>query len=84
MIGISIKAPCAAEARVVIEHAGLAITGQTDATGSLFLSIPALAVDATVMAYVDDADPVTESLRIPGMMTLRRFGCNGRTRMRFS
>lgn len=74
MIGISIKAPCAAEARVVIEHAGLAITGQTDATGSLFLSIPALAVDATVTAYVDDADPVTESLRIPGMMTLRRFG----------
>jgi hypothetical protein len=74
MIGISIVAPCAKDARVVIEHAGLAITGQTDDAGSLFLSLPALAVDATITAYVDDADAITESLRIPGMMTLRRFG----------
>jgi hypothetical protein len=74
MIGISIVAPCAPEARVVIEHEGLAITGQTDAAGSLFLSLPALAVDASVTAYVAEADGVSESLRIPALATLRRFG----------
>ncbi len=74
MIGISIMAPCAPEARVMIDHEGLAITGQTDATGSLFLSIPALAVDASVTAYVAEADPVSETLRIPALATLRRFG----------
>jgi hypothetical protein len=74
MIGVSIVAPCAPDARVVIEHEGLAITGKTDAAGSLFLSLPALAVDASVTAYVAEADGVSESLRIPAMATLRRFG----------
>jgi hypothetical protein len=74
MIGISILAPCAPAARVVIEHEGLAITGKTSATGSLFLSIPAMALEADVTAYVGDADMVSSSLRIPAMATLRRFG----------
>ncbi len=74
MIGVSIMAPCAPEARVVIEHEGLTITQKTDATGSVFLAIPAMAVDANVVAYVADADPISESLRVPAMATLRRFG----------
>jgi hypothetical protein len=83
MIGISIVAPCAPDARVVIDHEGLAITGQTDAAGSLFLSIPALAVDASVTAYVAEADPVNETLRIPALATLRRFGVQWQDRDAF-
>jgi hypothetical protein len=83
MIGISIVAPCAPDARVVIDHEGLAITGKTDAAGSLFLSIPALAVDASVMAYVAEADPVSATLRIPALATLRRFGVQWQDRDAF-
>jgi hypothetical protein len=74
MIGVSVLAPCKADTRVLIDHMGLAITGRTDDAGSLFLSVPALAMDATVTAYVGDADGVSESVRIPAMATLRRFG----------
>jgi hypothetical protein len=83
MIGVSIQAPCAPEARVVVEHEGLKITQKTDATGSVFLSIPALAVDATITATVANADPISENLRVPAMTTLRRFGVQWQDRDAF-
>ncbi|MGL4320894.1 MAG: hypothetical protein ACRCS3_08530 [Paracoccaceae bacterium] len=74
MIGVSFVAPCAPNARVVIDHEGLAITAKTNAQGTLFLSVPALAVDAKVSARLAEAAPVEQSVRVPAMATLRRMG----------
>lgn len=74
MIGVSLVAPCAPDTRVVIGHAGLAITGKTNAEGSLFLSIPALDVEATVNVRFPDATEIEQSVRVPAMATLRRMG----------
>lgn len=74
MIGVSLVAPCAPDARVVIGHGGLSITGKTNAQGSLFLSIPALEVDATVSVRFADATETAQSVRVPAMATLRRMG----------
>lgn len=74
MIGISLVAPCAPDIRVVIAHEGLAITGKTNAQGSLFLSVPALAVNATVTARLPDGAEVSQSVSVPAMATLRRIG----------
>jgi hypothetical protein len=74
MIGVSLVAPCAKDTRVVIGHAGLTITGKTNAEGSLFLSVPALAVDATVTARLPGMAEVEQTVRVPAMATLRRMG----------
>jgi hypothetical protein len=41
-LDVSLLAPCHPDARVVLRHAGLALTARTSQTGSLFLSLPAL------------------------------------------
>ena len=74
MIGVSLVAPCAPDSRVVIGHEGLSITGKTNAQGSLFLSVPALAVDADITARLPEGAEVSESVRVPAMATLRRIG----------
>jgi hypothetical protein len=74
MIGVSLVAPCSPEARVVIGHEGLSITGKTNAEGSLFLSLPALAVEATVTARLPQGQDVSQTVRVPAMATLRRMG----------
>lgn len=74
MIGVSLVAPCAKDARIVIGHEGLTITGKTNADGALFLSVPALAVNAIVTARLPDGAEVEGSVRVPAMATLRRMG----------
>ena len=74
MIGISLIAPCAPDTRVVIGQDGLTITAKTNAQGSLFLSMPALSMDATVKARLPDGKEVSQSVRVPAMATLRRIG----------
>jgi hypothetical protein len=74
MIGVSLVAPCAKDARVVILHEGLSITGKTNAEGSLFLSLPALTVNATVTARLPDDTEIEGDVRVPAMATLRRMG----------
>ncbi len=74
MIGISLKAPCAPDTRVVLGHSGLVITGRTDSYGALFLSIPALAADATVTARVPGTTEMRQDVLVPTMARLRRVG----------
>lgn len=54
MLALTLLAPCHPDQRVVLQHAGLAITGKTNAVGSLFLSLPALASDGSVSAIFAD------------------------------
>jgi hypothetical protein len=74
MIGISLVTPCAPDTRVVIAHEGLSITAKTNAQGMLFLSLPALAVEASVSARLPDGAEVAQTVRVPAMATLRRMG----------
>lgn len=74
MIGITLLAPCNPNQRVVLRQGGLAVTGQTNATGALFTSLPAFETDAVVQASFADGAKVEGQIAMPEMATLRRFG----------
>lgn len=74
MIGITLIAPCHAQERVVIKHAGLAITAKTTVTGVLFADIPALATDAQVAVLFEDGVVLDGTVEVPELAALRRFG----------
>lgn len=74
MIGITLLAPCNPNERVVLRHAGLAVTGLTTASGALFTALPAMATDATVEVAFADGTKTEASLAVPELAALRRFG----------
>jgi hypothetical protein len=74
MIGVTLLAPCHPNQRVVLRHGGLAVTGQTTATGSLFTGLPALDSAATVEAFFADGARTTAKIAMPELASLRRFG----------
>ena len=49
MIGITLVAPCQADARVVLSHGGLTVTARATATGSVFTSLPAMDAEGAVV-----------------------------------
>lgn len=73
MIGLTVLAPCNPQERVVLWHAGLAITAKTSSTGSLFTSLPALTEDATVEVRFASGERVAQSIQMPEAKDLRRF-----------
>ena len=50
MVDLSLHAPCAPDTRVTLHHNGMMISEQTDAEGSLSLTLPALSETAIFMA----------------------------------
>lgn len=74
MIGITLLAPCHPNQRVVLRHAGLAVTGQTTATGALFTDLPALETAASVEAFFADGTRANAEVAMPELAALRRFG----------
>jgi hypothetical protein len=74
MIGAALLAPCHPGERVVIRHAGLAVTGQTTATGSLLMGLPALEAAATVEVKFGNGEHVSATVALPDFAGLRRFG----------
>lgn len=50
MVALSLEAPCAPFNRVTLHHNGMMITEQTDANGSLSMTLPALSEQAIYMA----------------------------------
>lgn len=73
-LGLTLVAPCHSSERVVLRHAGLAVTAKTSATGSLFVSLPALVADAEVSVLFADKTMTQASLQMPEVASLRRFG----------
>lgn len=74
MIGLTLIAPCHAGERVVLNHAGLAVTVMTTATGSIFLALPALETDAVVEARFADGTKASATVTVADLSALRRFG----------
>lgn len=73
MLALSLVAPCHPDERVVLHHAGLAVTGKTNAVGSLFVSLPALAGDGAVSASFADGTSAQAAQAVPELATLRRI-----------
>ena len=74
MIGVSLLAPCHPNQRLVLRHAGLSITAKTSGTGSLTTSLPAFSKDAMVSIRFSDDTIVENSVSVPEVAALRRFG----------
>lgn len=74
MIGVMLSAPCHANERVVLRHAGLAVTARLDAKGGLTQSLPALISAAKVEVMFGDGETIDGALDIPEAASLRRFG----------
>ena len=73
LIAITLVAPCHADERVVLKHAGLTVTAKTTLTGALFTDMPALLQDASVEVMFRDNTSVAASVAVPEMATLNRF-----------
>lgn len=73
MVGITLLAPCNPDERVVLRHAGLAVTGKTSASGAMFAALPALTAVATVEAAFGEGAKVEATLPVEGFDGIQRF-----------
>ena len=73
MIAITLVAPCHADERVVLKHAGLTVTAKTTLTGALFADLPALEQDASVEVMFKDATSVAADVAVPELAGMQRF-----------
>lgn len=67
MIDVSLTAPCDPNARVVVRHAGLAITGLTSQNGQMTATIPAMLVSAQVEIGLPNGVKATADIEIPSL-----------------
>ena len=74
MIGLTLQAPCHTNERVVVKHAGLAVSTMTTANGAVFTSIPAFETSAAIEVAFADGQSVTSKIEMPEVAHLRRFG----------
>jgi hypothetical protein len=73
LLGLSLVAPCHPDERVLLRHAGLTVTGKTNAAGSLFLSLPALTTESAVEAAFADGTKADASVTVPELAAMRRI-----------
>ena len=74
MLGLTLAAPCHAGERVVLRHAGLAVTGRVDAAGALHVSLPALDNAGAVAVEFADGTEVQAAVSVPDLRGVRRLG----------
>lgn len=73
MLSSSLSAPCHPNQTVVLQHAGLAVTYQTTATGALFIDIPALDPAGALSLRLPDGTEARASAPVPEVAALRRL-----------
>ncbi|MFN3641372.1 MAG: hypothetical protein ACK4TB_00435 [Gemmobacter sp.] len=74
MLVLALTAPCRADARVVLRHGGLAVTGRTTIAGTLAAVLPAFDPAGAVTVQFDDGRRVTAAAAVPDLGGLTRFG----------
>jgi hypothetical protein len=73
MLSVTLIASCHPNERVVLKHAGLAVSAQTTLTGAIFTDLPALERDAKVEVLFKDGSSLSSSIEVPEIASVRRF-----------
>lgn len=73
MIAIDLRASCAAGARVVIRHAGLAVAETLDGSGHLTLDLPALDTSGRISVLLPEGRELHAAVAMPSVARLRRL-----------
>lgn len=73
MIDLALSAPCNLNARVVIRHSGLTVTGVTDATGALKAAIPAMSSEAHLTVTLPGGARAEGDLAVPALADYDRI-----------
>lgn len=74
MVALDIMDPCQANARVVVEHSGLNLTGQTDVMGILTMDIPAFESPAFFTVRMPDGASASALAGLPDIADYDRVG----------
>ncbi len=78
MLRVTLAAPCFANERVTVTHAGLAFATATDEGGDLDFMLPAMSADAKVDVRFASGDAVSASRRVTGLEVLTRLAVQRR------
>lgn len=73
MLGVTLVAPCHAQERLTLSHAGLMVTAKTSITGSLFTALPALDVAGKVTVTFADNTREEALMPMPEVQDTQRF-----------
>ena len=73
MVQVSVSAPCAPNTRVVLHHAGLAVTLLTSDQGTLLVWLPALSPLALIDVSLPDGSTVQGTIAVPEVQNFDRF-----------
>ena len=74
MIDVGLTSPCHPSERIVLRHAGLAVTYRTNSVGALTARLPALEEQAVVSVLFAGGNTVEADLALPEAGQMRRFG----------
>jgi hypothetical protein len=74
MVKLTLAAPCFANERVTVTHAGLVVAMATDPAGDLTMMLPALSATARVDVRFASGDTVAATQAIGGLDALARIG----------
>jgi len=84
MLDLALDAPCHRGERVVLQHAGLSVTGKVDGEGHLTAALPALATDGAVAVVFADGQRVNGAAPVPELAGMRRLALQSRSGDGFS
>ena len=74
MIDVGLSSPCRPSERIVLRHAGLAVTYRTNSVGALTARLPALTDQAVVSVLFAGGNTIEAELVLPEAVQMRRFG----------
>ena len=74
MIDVGLSSPCHPSERIVLRHAGLAVTYRTNSVGALTARLPALTDQAVVSVLFAGGTVIEAELALPEAGQVRRFG----------
>lgn len=74
MIDVGLSTPCHPSERIVLRHAGLAVTYRTNSVGALTARLPALTDQAVVSVLFAGGTIIEAELALPEAGQMRRFG----------
>ena len=75
-IALGIAAPCLPDTDIIVEHAGLAVGGTTDALGLLTMDLPAFESPATVTVRLADGIAAEARVDLPDLAGYDRVALN--------